>query len=72
MDHAGSTAALQRRVLALTVRQLRVARAHYEASLDDPPLLPVPAARVWLAIVNAEIAARLGHRAHGKVALPAE
>jgi hypothetical protein len=37
-----------------------VARAHYEASLDDPPLLPVPAARVWLAIVNAEIAARLG------------
>jgi len=40
---------------------LRNCRRYYETALDEPGLFPEHAAtRVWLSMVNAEIAARLG------------
>ena len=42
-----------------TIARLRNVRATCEHALDEPALLPSPANRLWLALVNAEIARRM-------------
>ncbi len=49
-----------------TLPRLRNVREACERALDSPALWPAPANRVWLAWINAEIAARLPERAHAE------
>jgi hypothetical protein len=60
-DPTAAAIELQRRLTGRTMRQLRATREIYESGLDRGWLLPHPDARVWLSLVNAEIAARIGH-----------